>query len=242
MKAFPEKTVAALAISLSLSAQANPDLNREVVQYPVIQQTNTAGRIIDIARFVVDQLAQNREIKNLKDSKIAVASIVDVESNLQHTDRLGVLLPELIMHELHVRGFNVIDFKMMPGIKIGNPGDFILSRSLDEIRSKYDIHYVVFGTYAKYQDGQMIQIRAVNLKTAQVASSAEAFVPKRLLNNINNQYEVVTRLEPVYVAPPVEPYSMPLIKGNCLTVDDCGVLKKGACLTANNCSAFTNAK
>lgn len=217
-----------IASATSLSATsvlAGPDLNRAVTQYPVVSATNSAGRISDIARFIVDQLTQNRDIKNIKDSKIAVASIVDVEGNLQKTDKLGITLPEMIMHELHVRGFNVVDFKVMQGIKVGNPGDFILSRSLEELRQKHDIQHVVFGTSTAYRDGQMLQVRAVELKTAQVVSSAEAFVPQRLLNIINNHYETVTKLEPVYVAPAVEPYSMPLIQGNCLAVGDCGVIR-----------------
>ena len=73
-----------------------------------------------VSSFLATQLARNRDIKNVSDSRIAVASFVNMTS-LDETDKLGMTLAENLMHEMYVRGFGVVDFKArkaMPRAKV----------------------------------------------------------------------------------------------------------------------------
>lgn len=81
-------------------------------KYDTVKNVSTAGRFNDLVRFIADQLTQNRDVKNLSDTHFAVASIVGLD-DISRTNKLGYLIQEHLVHELQVRGFKVVDFKLM---------------------------------------------------------------------------------------------------------------------------------
>ena len=139
---------------------------------------NVAGRINNITRFLTDQLTANKNFYRISDPIIAITSLV-YENDYDRTNRLGNIIAENLIHEMQVRGFRVLDYKVMPVIKVTNEGDFAISRNIDKLKRKYLINYVLTGTIIEMHNGMILNARIVDLATNIVLSSAQAFIDKK---------------------------------------------------------------
>ncbi|MBT4300676.1 MAG: hypothetical protein HOD47_05515, partial [Gammaproteobacteria bacterium] len=170
-------TLMATSLMLSPVTHASEILNDfslkkdgSTVQYSNTHRRSLAGELNKVSRLLTDQLAQNRDMKRISNTPIAVTSIVDLE-NFKSTNKIGLWLTENMMHELQVRGFNVVDFKMMPAIQVTENGDFSMSKLVKELRGKHNINYVMTGTFAEHPAGVLINARIVNMENSTVVSS-----------------------------------------------------------------------
>ena len=160
-----------------------------------------------VSSFLATQLARNRDIKNVSDSRIAVASFVNMTS-LDETDRLGMTLAENLMHEMYVRGFGVVDFKARDHVKVRSNGDFVFSRDVAELRRNHNIHYFLAGTLARNGDGIVINARLIQADSGIIVSSGQAFLNNRDLNYIlsdANRGAVEKVVVERSVVPPLKP-------------------------------------
>jgi TolB-like protein len=160
-----------------------------------------------VSSFLATQLARNRDIKNVSDSRIAVASFVNM-TTLDETDRLGMTLAENLMHEMYVRGFGVVDFKARDHVKVRSNGDFVFSRDVAELRRNHNIHYFLAGTLARNGDGIVINARLIQADSGVIVSSGQAFLNNRDLNYIlsdANRGAVEKVVVERSVVPPLKP-------------------------------------
>ncbi|MBS1228397.1 MAG: hypothetical protein H6R17_1674 [Proteobacteria bacterium] len=164
--------------------------------------TTASATLNQLTTFLANQLANNRDIKNLSDSRIAVASFVNI-NNLDETNKLGMELAENMMHEMHVRGFGVVDFKTREALKVKTNGDFVFSRDIGELRKQYNIHYFLSGTISRNVDGAVINARLVQADTSLVVSTAQGFLSSRDLQRILS--EQGSSIEKVVIERPVIP-------------------------------------
>ena len=170
------------AALLSTTAMADLPSFPSTVQIGGSTASNTLNQV---SGFLASQLAQNRDIKNVSDSRIAVASFVNMTS-LDETDKLGLTLAENLMHEMYIRGFGVVDFKSRDYIKVRSNGDFVFSRDVAELRRNHNIHYFLAGTIARNGDGVVINARLIQADSGIIVSSGQAFLNNRDLNYILN--------------------------------------------------------
>jgi TolB-like protein len=160
--------------------------NKELIEsVSVGYKSNSAVRFNKTVQFLGDQLAQNKDLKNINDSLIAITSFVDL-SNFDATNMLGNLLSESLIHEMQIRGFGIVDYKMMKSIKIQKDGDFMLSRNVNEIKKDFKLNYSLTGTYSKIGSGVLINARIIDLRSNRVVSTAQAFINKRDYESIVN--------------------------------------------------------
>ncbi len=178
--------IALIAIgSLALMGGENYPYEKKVQLLEFGNNANAAGYVNRIVSAIADQLGQNKDFANIKDTPIAITSIVNIE-NLQKTDKFGNVIAENLIHEMQVRGYRVVDYKTMPNIKIGKDGDFIFSRIVSELKRRQKINYVLSGTYTKYRTGIAINCRIIDIRTNVVKSTAQVFVPIGLINAVNH--------------------------------------------------------
>jgi len=168
--------IASLTIVLNLSASKD-------VRY-VQSSYSDAGKVNQLVSTLSDQLTLNKNFSDINDPVIAITSFVCLE-NFKATTRLSNILSENLIHEMQVRGYKVIDFKMMEKIKIDKDGDFLFSRDVEKLRKTLNINYALTGTYTEYKDGTVINARIINLKTHIVLSTGQVFIPKQTLKRIN---------------------------------------------------------
>lgn len=159
----------------------------------IIQKSDSisiSGILNEVSTIIGDQIVQNRDVINAKDSRIAVATIVDVDT-MDIVDRVGRALTEVMMHEMQVRGFRIVDFKVTDYINVRGDGDTIFSRDVTNLKESENINYVLAGTYTKHADGIVLHIRLIDMSDHVVISSAQANIPKRFLDKLkNNQSDV----------------------------------------------------
>jgi TolB-like protein len=148
---------------------------------------NASSNLNKLATFIAEQLTHNRDLINLKESRVAITSFVDLES-LRETDKIGLSLSELLIHKLQLSGFKVVDFKAMNSINVAANGDHVFSRNPAELKNEFNIHYFLTGTLTKSRDGIVVNARLLDTKTLLVVSSAQAFIPLRDVRRLMNEY------------------------------------------------------
>ena len=152
-----------------------------------VGRVNVAGYVNRIASSIAEQLGQNKNFDNIEDTPIAIMSIVDM-NDFKKTSPIAKRISENLIHEMHVRGYKVIDYKAMCKIEIDKNGDYVFSRAIADLQNQRTIVYALSGTYTNYKDGMAINIRIIDIKTSVVLSTAQVFVPKKVLKSINRMY------------------------------------------------------
>jgi TolB-like protein len=180
-------TLSLLLLSTTASAAEQYAYNYSNPNY------NSASRVSKIVDFIALQLSQNKDLEDLEKSAMAITSFVNLE-DFKETNKFGNIIAENLVHDLYVRGFNVIDFKVMPQIEINQKGDYIFSRKPGELAvGNVDIKYLVSGTWSYYSDGITLNVRIIDVISHAIVSSAKAFVNKEdvqdILNSSVNDYK-----------------------------------------------------
>jgi len=88
-------------------------------------------------------------------------------------------IAENMIHEMQVRGYRILDYKVMPVIKITSEGDFAITRNIAKLKKKHLINYVLTGTIIEMYNGMVLNVRIVDLSSNLVLSSAQAFIDKK---------------------------------------------------------------
>ncbi|MFT7005036.1 MAG: TolB-like protein [Sulfurimonas sp.] len=145
---------------------------------------NVAGYMNRLSSSIAEQLSQNKDFQDVKNTPIAIMSIVDM-NNFKKTCPVSKRISENLIHEMHVRGYKVVDYKAMSQIEIDSNGDYVFSRAIKDLKNQRNIVYALSGTYTKYRDGMAINCRIIDIKTSIVLSTAQVFVPKKVLRSID---------------------------------------------------------
>lgn len=134
------------------------------------------GFINEVSQAMADQLVRNTDLTQFSQNPVAITSFVNLE-DFDESSRISEILVENLIHELQVRGHKVIDFKMMPYIRVTPKGDFVRSREVDELIKKQNINIVLTGTYVYHNDGLVVNARMMEFASGVVVSSAQGSVP-----------------------------------------------------------------
>jgi TolB-like protein len=166
-----------------------------------VDRSNAApglATISETVRFIADQLVQNSDIKNIRDSRVAVTSILESQ-HLKEADNVGVNMAEFLIHELQIRGYKVIDYKLMKYIQVTSDSDHVMSRDVKKLKDSQNINYVVTGTYSKQANGRVYNIRLVDMNSGVIMSTAQAFIKDRdLLVSAESMDEFETQIKTVF--------------------------------------------
>lgn len=134
-----------------------------------------------------DRLAHDL-MRNLRHKKIeqpmVVTSFVTLDDTLKNTSKLGNLISESLIGDMQAYSVPVIDIHLMGGIDITPAGDFVFSRSVDEIMYAGEVSYVLSGMLIESERGFTINARIMNIASKKVVSSASIFVPAFLIEEI----------------------------------------------------------
>jgi TolB-like protein len=167
------------------AANAPAKVTKNTVQQPKSQQRrlNNAGTVNQITKFLTDQLSRNRDFKNIAKSKIAVASFVTAE-NLGKTNKLGRMISENLLHDLQIRGYDVVDYKTSTALSVAKEGAFIFTHDKKKLKKKMAINYIVSGTMEYYNDGVTVNARIIKMKDNKIVSTAQAFIPHHVVAEV----------------------------------------------------------
>lgn len=155
-------------------------------------------------RGMMQDLVGNLQFVN-NTTPIAVTSFVFLDGDLQHTSLLGNQIAESLIHEIHKVGIPVLDFKITDSLRITQQGDFISSRSFNDLTADIPIKYIVTGNLVKHQGGYLVNARVVGISSKAVVASAQSFIPAHVA-------KALLRSKPVNTSEQ-ERRSVPLVQG-----------------------------
>lgn len=147
-------------------------VNENSVNENIIDNLNAA--IIDTA----DQLFFTKT--TVKPIKIILTSFVDLDM-FDKTSSLGRILSESMYNELHIRKFNVTDFRGQDSVSVNEDGEFHISRDTEKLKDTLEaINYILVGTYAKFENESLIiNARILDSVSGEVISSSRViYQPK----------------------------------------------------------------
>jgi TolB-like protein len=164
-KPAPEKAVSYETYVLNKARDA--DYTKPYARVKSIYQ-NLNGAIVAIA----DQLLVSNIAKS-KNTSIILTSLVNL-NNFNKTTTFGKIISESLFNELHVRKFQVTDFRGQDAVSVNAKGEFHLTRNVEKLRDHIEAtEYVVVGTYVKFEkDTVLINARIIDSETGAVASTA----------------------------------------------------------------------
>lgn len=178
-------------IASDRSANSQAPVNNSGWQIPVQYYTslNSNKQLADYAAQMSMQLIET--MHNFPaGSKVAVASFVDLGSELEQTNIVGNQLAESFIHQFQQFGVAVVDFKTTNAIRVTSRGDFVFSRNNTLLDNHQDIDYVLSGTMLHTPKGIMVNARVINFKTKVVAASAQQMIPHFVISSL---YPAITR-------------------------------------------------
>ncbi|MBD3840446.1 MAG: hypothetical protein IE909_00930 [Campylobacterales bacterium] len=104
---------------------------------------------------------------------VILTSFVDL-NQLNKTTTFGRLLGESMYNELHIRKFNVTDFRGQDAISVNADGEFHITRDVTKLKDHIEaVEYVVVGTYVKFESNSvLINARILDSESGKVISTA----------------------------------------------------------------------
>jgi TolB-like protein len=160
----------------------NEDVNSKNVAGTKLQPLNIIvqnTQLSDIVSGMAEQLLMSFPKDKLSES-IVITSLVNLDDYTK-ADKLSLILSEQFMHQLHIRKFTVIDYKVSESIKILPKGDFALTRDIKRIKPLTDVDRMLVGTISRNAFGAMVNVRILNINQNKIEATASALIPITLL-------------------------------------------------------------
>jgi len=124
----------------------------------------------------VDTLLNRSLIKIDPDKNLLATSVVDV-SDIESSSALGRLLTEQIAGRIAQQGYTVSEPKLRVDLAVNAQGELMLSRSLEDLRDRYDAQAVITGTYAVGAEYVHINLKLTALSSGQILSAIDYVLP-----------------------------------------------------------------
>ncbi|MCC2616757.1 hypothetical protein LJ739_10935 [Aestuariibacter halophilus] len=162
---------------------AGPPVMVYMTPKTVYQPRFTHKPLQDYAEQIAMQLMDSA--RGLRaDSRVGVASFVTLDSSLQHADRLGNQLAEMLMTEVQQFGVPVVDFKMFGGVTVRRDGDFVFTRAPGEVRRRAPMDFVLAGTLVRDEMGVRVNARIMDFTSGASVASTSVFIPRFVVEEL----------------------------------------------------------
>ena len=159
------------------------------VPYQYVTSLQSNKQLNDYVVQMAMQLVENFHYFPTE-SRIAVASFVDLDGELNRTNIVGNQLAEGFIHQLQQFGLQVVDFKTTRDIQITRNGDFVFSRDHAKLDMMQQIDFVLSGTMIFTPRGIMVNARIINFHSKVVAASSQLLIPHFVISSL---YPGITR-------------------------------------------------
>lgn len=154
-----------------------------MVPHQYVTSLNSNKQLNDYVAQMAMQLVETFHLFPVE-SRVAVASFVDLDSELNRTNIIGNQLAEAFIHQFQQFGINVVDFKTTRDIQVTSNGDFVFSRNHSQLDMLQQIDYVLSGTMVFTPRGIMVNARVINFRTKVVAASSQQLIPHFVVSSL----------------------------------------------------------
>jgi TolB-like protein len=157
--------------------------NGWMVPHQYVTSLNSNKQLNDYVAQMAMQLVETFHLFPVE-SRVAVASFVDLDSELNRTNIIGNQLAEAFIHQFQQFGINVVDFKTTRDIQVTPNGDFVFSRNHSQLDMLQQIDYVLSGTMVFTPRGIIVNARVINFRTKVVAASSQQLIPHFVVSSL----------------------------------------------------------
>lgn len=126
----------------------------------------------------------------------AIDTLKAPESKNSPTYLYGLQIADSFLTTSTQRGFAVVEFKTLKGIKITKNHDLMLSRDVSELKGKHDVDYFLTGTMTQQETGLVVNARLIDVNTNIVVAAATDYMPINSLwsdEKVKSRNGVITR-------------------------------------------------
>ena len=146
----------------------NKNIKQHTIKGPAISLSN---QIEKLAKMLYKQLP-----KDSAKGPIIVTTFVDL-NNFYRTCPLGRLLTEELIGDLQRLGLNIIEMRRSNAIFVKQRfGEFALSRDVNQLAKKWQVRYILVGTYFEKGGFLIINARLVSKTGDEIVSSASTII------------------------------------------------------------------
>ncbi|RMD70943.1 MAG: hypothetical protein D6819_02990 [Gammaproteobacteria bacterium] len=124
-----------------------------------------------------DKLLENAKVPLSRERNLVVATFVNID-DLEDSSTLGRLIAEHLASRLVQKGYRVVELKLRNNIFIKQrAGEFMLSRSVQDVSTAHDAQAVVAGTYAIARNQVFVNARIIQPEDSTIIASYDYVLP-----------------------------------------------------------------
>lgn len=140
-------------------------------QSALLETSTVSGLFNANTMFLAEQLQKNA-IVDVRGAETVVSTVMDI-NNLEVSSPLGRLISEHLAHHLNLRGWSIVESKLVKELIFTDDGEFGMTRS--DFRKPVAIRAqnLVTGTYAVTKDGILVTLKMVDTNSGRLVSSAQ---------------------------------------------------------------------
>lgn len=140
-------------------------------QSGLLEASTISGLFNANTMFLAEQLQKNA-IVDVRGAETVVSTIMDI-NNLEVSSPLGRLISEHLAHHLNLRGWSIVESKLVKELIFTDDGEFGMTRSDFRKPVAMRAQNVVTGTYAVTKDGILVTLKMVDTNSGRLVSSAQ---------------------------------------------------------------------
>ena len=140
-------------------------------QSGLLEARTVSGLFNANTMFLAEQLQKNA-IADVQGTDTVVSTVMDI-NNLESTSPLGRLISEHLSHHLSLRGWSIVESKLVKELIFTDNGEFGMTRSDFRKPVAMRARNVVTGTYAVTKDGILVTLKMIDTSSGRLVSSAQ---------------------------------------------------------------------
>jgi TolB-like protein len=126
---------------------------------------------------VADLASQLNQNMGRRAGQVFILTSFSDLNRLQESSHLGQLLSENLIHELQVRGWDLVELRLANAVSVNGAGEFGLSREHRRLKEQFQASGIITGTYSLAGRYVMVNARVMNYETGAVVSTAQVRLP-----------------------------------------------------------------
>lgn len=140
-------------------------------QSGLLEASTVSGLFNANTMFLAEQLQKNLTV-DARGVETVVSTVTDI-NNLESTSPLGRLISEHLAHHLNLRGWSIVESKLVKELIFTDDGEFGMTRSDFRKPVAMRAQNVVTGTYAVTKDGILVTLKMIDTDSGRLVSSAQ---------------------------------------------------------------------
>ncbi|MRD56101.1 hypothetical protein GH816_06055 [Betaproteobacteria bacterium LSUCC0115] len=168
---FSSLYLAGCAAVAQQSAPATAPVSAPVRPAPVLSEAEVFQQAV---AELAGQLNQNM---GRRAGQVFILTSFSDLNRLQESSHLGQLLSENLIHELQVRGWDLVELRLANAVSVNSAGEFGLSREHRRLKEQFQASGIITGTYSLAGRYVMVNARVMNYETGAVVSTAQVRLP-----------------------------------------------------------------